>query len=89
MPLSSHQQKEKEIIPPSALTSTSELSPHMAGDLSGVEPGHTENQTLVSTDINMSTAFIKKKNTSHNTTACMHKLFKCCEQIGCCNDEDQ
>jgi hypothetical protein len=58
----------------------------MAGDLSDVEPGHTENQTLVSTDVNVSTAFIKKKNTSHNATTRMHKLFKHCEQAGCCKD---
>jgi hypothetical protein len=61
------------------------------GDLSDVDPVHTENQTLVSTDVKASTAFIKltkKKNTSHNATARRHKLFKCCDWTGCCTDEN-
>jgi hypothetical protein len=42
------------------------------GDLSEIDPGHIENRNLVSTDIKATTAFldiIKKKNSSHNSTA--------------------
>jgi hypothetical protein len=57
------------------------------GDLCEIDPGHAENQNLVSTDVKATTAFlkiIKMKNSAHNVTTQMHKLFERCNQTGLC-----
>jgi hypothetical protein len=62
------------------------------GDLSEIDPGHAENHNLVSTDVKASTAFlkiVKKKNSAHNTTSRMHKLFERCNRTGQCTDDDR
>jgi hypothetical protein len=62
------------------------------GDLSEIDPGHAENRNLVSTDVKASTAFlkiVKKKNSAHNTTSRMHKLFEWCNRTGRCTDDDR
>jgi hypothetical protein len=62
------------------------------GDLSEIDPGHAENRNLVSTDVKASTAFlkiVKKKNSAHNTTSRMHKLFERCNRTGRCTDDDR
>jgi hypothetical protein len=60
-------------------------------NLSGVDPGHVENRTLVSTDVKASTSYldkVKKKNVSHNVTARMQRLYECCERTGHCTKDD-
>jgi hypothetical protein len=62
------------------------------GDLSEIDTGNTENQNLVSTDVKVTTAFlkiIKMKNSAHNVTTQMHKLFERCNQTGLCTDDNQ
>jgi hypothetical protein len=60
------------------------------GELSKIDPGHAENRNLVSTDVNATTAFlksIKMKNSAHNVTTQMHKLFERCNRTGLCTDD--
>jgi hypothetical protein len=60
-------------------------------NLSGVDPGHVENQTLVSTDVKASMSYldkVKKKNVSHNVTARMQRLYEHCECTGHCTKDD-
>jgi hypothetical protein len=60
-------------------------------NLSGVDPGHVENRTLVSTDVKASTSYldkVKKNNVSHNVTAQMQRLYECCERTGHCTKDD-
>jgi hypothetical protein len=60
-------------------------------DLSEIDPGHAENQNLVSTDVKATTAFlkiIKMKNLAHNVTTRMHMLFERCNQTGLCTNND-
>jgi hypothetical protein len=60
-------------------------------NLSGVDPGHVENQTLISTDVKALTSYldkVKKKNVSHNVTAQMQRLYECCERTGRCTKDN-
>jgi hypothetical protein len=62
------------------------------GDLSEIDPGHAENQNLVSMDDKVTTAFlkiIKMKNSAHNVTTRMHKLFERCNQTGLCTNDNR
>jgi hypothetical protein len=48
-------------------------------DLSDIDPGHMENQVLVSSDIKASTQYlvlVKKKNSSHNVTHRINVLYE-------------
>jgi hypothetical protein len=59
-------------------------------DLSDIDPGHMENQELVSSDIKASTQYlvlVKEKNSSHNVTHWINVLYEQCERTGHCTDE--
>jgi hypothetical protein len=61
-------------------------------DLSDIDPGHMENQVLVSSDVKASTQYlvlVKKKNSSHNVTHLINVLYERCERTGHCTDEDK